>query len=77
MGMSIRDLVFSPLYPYRYEYPKSDGTMEWVFCKEPAIIPSMVERANLQKIISENKPLKDKYVYYDFILNKLRGKDNE
>lgn len=77
MGMSIRDLVFSPLYPYRYTYPKSDETCEIIFSKEPMIVPDMIERAKLQKIISENKPLKDKYVYYDFILNKLRGEDNE
>lgn len=72
MSMSIRDLVFSPLYPYRYQYYKSDGTSKIVFSKKPMIVPSIIEQAKLQKIIKENELTK-------FAKNRkiLSGEDNE
>lgn len=48
--VSIRDLVFSPEYPYRYQYKN-----EIIFSKNPILIPSLIERAEMKKFLKNYK----------------------
>ena len=53
---SIRDLVFSAEYPYRYQTKD-----EIIFSKYPMIIPSIIERHKMKKFLKNYK--KEYYIF--------------
>ncbi|MBQ1551524.1 MAG: hypothetical protein IIZ67_05410 [Bacilli bacterium] len=49
-NQSIKDLIFSPEYPYHWEELNKDGTTSIIFAKAPNVIPSLVDEKKYKEL---------------------------